>query len=356
MTDQELPEPQVNEVTPATIPGSEAPSAPVPLRDAIKNAVEEVKAKDETPEQKAERARDEQGRFAKPPAKRETLTLKPGKPVDIPVKDAGIPVKAPDAWKEPAKAKFAALDPEVQAEITRRESEMHRKFTSQDEERTLGKKIREIAQPYEAIMRAEGASVEDSFRSLMNMAYQMRTGSAETKRQILLSTARAYNVDLGVPLQQGHTDPTIAALQREIAELRQGQQAQVQQHQQQQDAVIKSELDAFLAEPGRDHFEAVKGVMAALLNSGQAQTYQEAYDKATWANPEIRSALVAQQQREAEEKRAAEQKAKADAAKRAAGSVTGSPGGVRPSNGAGNGSASLRDEIRANLRAAQGRV
>lgn len=359
MTDQELPEPQTTDTAAPAPSAPITPEAPPSLRDSIKSALEEAKTKDETPEQKAERVRDEQGRFtaAKTGEKREILTLKktPDKAEAV-TAAAPTAVKAPDAWKEPVKAKFAALDPEVQAEISRREAEMHRKFTSQDEERTLGKKIREIAQPYEAILRAEGASVEDSFRSLMNMAYQMRIGSAETKRQILISTARAYNVDLGVPLQQGTSDPTIAALQREIAELKHGQQAQIQERQQQQGAALKAELDAFLAEPGREHFETVKPVMAALLNSGKASTYQDAYEKAIWADPEIRSTLQAQQLREAEEKRAAEAKAKADAAKRAAGSVTGSPGGVRPSNGAGNGSATLRDEIRANLRAATGRV
>jgi aspartyl-tRNA(Asn)/glutamyl-tRNA(Gln) amidotransferase subunit A len=44
-----------------------------------------------------------------------------------------------------------------------------------------------------------------------------------------------------------------------------------------------------------------------------------------------------------------------DAAKRAAVSVTGSPGGIKP-NGAGGADLPLRDELRANLRAAQGRV
>ena len=96
--------------------------------------------------------------------------------------------------------------------------------------------------------------------------------------------------------------------------------------------------------------------MAALLNSGAAQTYQEAYEKAIWADPDIRSGLLSQQQREAEEKRNAEAKARTDAAKRAAGSVTGSPGGVRPTNGSGTGHSSLRDEIRANLAASTGRV
>ena len=360
--DATIPEPVVD----APKADSPAPS----LRDTIKASIKasEAPVEGETQEQKDQRVRDEAGRFAKgKEPKTGTLTLKdPNAEAQPNAAKEGTPlvvnsptvaaIKAPDGWKESAKAKFAALDPEVQTEILRRERESHQKITSQDEDRTFGKQIKEIARPYEAIMRAEGADVATSFKALMNMAYVIRTGTPEQKKQILLTTARQYNVDLGIPLQQGPVDPQIAALQREVSELRQARQAEIQQRQTQESTVIQSALDDFLAEPGIEHFEQLKPAMAALLQSGAAQTYREAYDKAAWADPDIRSTLLASQQREAEDKRVAEAKAKADAAKRAAVSVTGGPGGVRPSTANGAGDRPLRDELRANLRAAQGRI
>ncbi len=344
------------QVAEASIPGPEptaAPAAEVSIRDSVKSALAEVSSREgETPEQRADRQRDEQGRFAaKEAAKRETLTLKKGaeaaKTETAPAAPAAV--KVPDSWKD-ASAEFTALDPKLQARIAKREADMHRQFTTQDEERLMGKRIREIAQPYEAIMRSEGSTVEESFRSLMNAAYVMRTGSPEQKRQLLLGTARAYNIDLGVPLQPVTVESEILELRRQVAALKQPQQQAPTQQRQIPDAALKAELDAFEAS-NPEHYELVKPIMATILQNGQAESYQDAHSKAL---EQIRSNLVDPQLKAAEEKRQAQQKI--DAAKRAAGSVTGSPGGVKPSNGNGAVSQSLRDEIRANIRAADGRV
>lgn len=357
--DATIPEPVVETAAPA-------PS----LRDTIKAAVEVSKApvEGETQEQKDQRVRDEGGRFAKggqpktgtltlkdPKAEAQPNEAKPGTPLVANSPTAPVAAKAPDGWKETAKAKFAALDPEVQAEIVRREKESHQKITSQDEDRTFGKKMRDLGRPYEATMAMVGANHETAFQDYLRTAHILYTGSPDLKRQALLSIAQQHKIDIGTPLQAAPSDPTIAALQREVGELRQARQAEIQQRQNQESTVIKSAYDAFLAEPGIEHFDQVKHVMKALLESGAAETYRDAYDKAVYADPGLRSSLLATQQREAEEKRVAEAKAKADAAKRAAGSVTGGPGGVKPSS-ANGADGSLRDQIRASMRAAQGRI
>ena len=252
----------------ATIPEPvvEQPSAPVSLRDTIKAAVEVSKApvEGETQEQKDQRVRDEQGRFSKDgKVKRDTLTLKDPKAQDDPTLSktetvaapaAPAVIKAPDGWKETAKAKFATLDPEVQAEIVRREKESHQKITSQDEDRTFGKKIRDIARPYEATMGMVGADLDSAFQNYLRTAHTLITGSPEMRKQALHAIAQAYKVDLGIPLPAAPSDPTIAALQREVAELRQARQSEIQQRQVQENTVIKSALDDFLAEPGVEHF------------------------------------------------------------------------------------------------------
>lgn len=353
-------------------PDVETVAAPEPtLRDTIKASMAEAVKAEAPPEaatQPAEtkaatddaKARDEQGRFAKG-EKRETLTLpKKDEPAPTVATQPAptSPIRAPDGWSAPAKAKFVGLDPEVQAEIVRRENDMHRKFTSQDEDRTFGKKIKEIAQPYEAIMRAEGASVEDSFRTLMNMAYVIRTAPPETKRKLLLDTARAYNVDLGTPLQQATAPSAPALTPADVSRLT---QAEVQQHQSREEQRrIASDIEAFKAKPGHEHFDSLQPVISGLLMSGKFDGHpdplQGAYEAAMRADPELGSALIVQKVREAEEERIAKAKTATDAAKRAAVSVTGSPGGVKPNGSAAPDNQSLRDNIRANLAATQGRV
>lgn len=361
----------------ATIPDPvvETPTPTPSLRDTIKAAVEVSKApvEGETQEQKDQRVRDEGGRFAKgDKPKTGTLTLKdqkapkqevaPNTPADpnapqvvnTPAPQVYKP-KTPQGWSAAENEVFSKLAPEVQDIISRRAMDAHRIITTQDDDRTFGKRIKEIARPYEATMAMVGADQEKAWQNYLNTAHILMTGSPELKKQALHAIAQQYRVDLGTPLQQAPSDPTVAALQRKVDDMERQRQVEIQQRQNQESSAIKSAYDAFLAEPGIEHLDQVKPVMKALLESGAAETYREAYDKAVYADPEIRSSLLAAQQREAEDKRVAEAKAKADAAKRAAGSVTGGPGGVKPSS-ANGADGSLRDQIRANMRAAQGRI
>jgi hypothetical protein len=87
--------------------------------------------------------------------------------------------------------------------------------------------------------------------------------------------------------------------------------------------------------------------MATLLSSGQAADLQEAYDQACWADPAVRPLILTDQQRAAQAKAADEARAKAWAARRASGSVTGAPGaGGSPSQRASNPNASVEDDVR----------
>lgn len=344
------------------------------VRGAIRAAIEEVgerqppdpepqepepQPEPETDEAKAERARDEQGRFTeqtkeKDQKKRETLHLPKkanaqGQPAEQP---QGQAVKPPDSWTAEAKAQFGALPAVIQKEVLRREHEMHQGMTRQDEERSFGKKIKEIVTPYMPTITAEGSTPEQAVAALLNMAHIMRFGTPQQKQQLLFDTARLYNVPLSALPAAQPANPEVETLKQRLDRIEQERQAQELQRRQQEDFSLQTEIEAFASAPGHEHYEAVKPTMASFLASGQAQTLQEAYDKAIWASPDIRSTLLAQE----EAKRLATQKLKTDAARRASVSVTGAPGPIQGINGAADPNRSLRDELRANLRAAQGRV
>lgn len=352
----------------------DAPVEEIPLKDELRSALAGLKERDaaaetvshetvvESAEAKAARARDEAGRFAKAEAAkpRDTLTL-PAPAVDP---AQGLPVaqplatapKAPEGWSTALKAEFATLKPEVQAEITRRESEMHKAFTRQDEERSLGKQIKEASLPYMPIIQAEGGDPAKAFAMFLNYAYTMRQGTPQQKVAALHNIARTYNVELGTQLQPSPSiDPHLQTLQQRLDHIERERQAEIQQRQFQERSSLESEIKAFSAAPGHEHFEAVKSRMAVLLKSEQAKDLQDAYDQAVWSIPEIRSTLTAQLTGEAEQKRLTEAKAKTDAAKRAAGSITGGPGAASATAGAVP-DRSLNEELRANLRAATGRI
>ncbi len=231
---------------------------------------------------------------------------------------------------------------------------MHRKFTSQDEDRSFGKKIKEITAPYMAHFNAENATPEDGYRQFLNTAHILRSGSDVMRRQALQAIAQKYNVDLSIPLPQGGQQAAPAFQPQQVTQL---VQAEIEkQRQTQEQARLKSEIEAFAADPANTYYEDVKPVMAGLLQSGAASSLKDAYDQALWARPDIRSTLTAQLNTDQETKRLADAKAKADAAKRASVSVSGAPGSLTPANGAVI-ERSLEDEIRANFRSAvSGRI
>jgi len=322
------------------------------LRDELEEAYTEATApadpadeivEDVADEPKADRARDETGKFAK--------VEEVAEPVAEPVVEAPV-LEAPRSWTGPMKEKWATLPPDVQAEITRRENDVHKMVTSSEGELRLGRELKDVITPYMPIIQAEGGTPATAVQSLLNTAYQLRTGTPERKAQLIQEIANTYGVDLG-HLTQGQQpqDNYVRQLQMEIQNLKQtlNPQAIIGQLQEQQEtARLMSDIEAFKSNPANKHFETVKAAMAPLLSSGQAKDLQEAYDMACWANPNIRSTLLQTQEAE----KAAKRKAEMDAKKNAAVSVKGSPSAA--SGNAKTPERSLREELAANLAAVQG--
>lgn len=343
------------------------------LRDDIAYALHDIKSREtETPEQTEARRRDEQGRFVKANEKpeaqakrRETLAL-PTAPKEggetsgaesqpIPAAPA---VKAPDTWSAEAKAIFGNLDPVAQKEILKRENDVAKTLMAHDEYRTLGRRIAEESAPYMHIIRAEGGDEGLAYKNFLNYAYIVRQGTPEQKQQALLQLARQFNIPLGQASQQAPTDPVYSTLQEQQAKIQrlEGVLGQLFQSQEQREqSQLGQEIADFANAPGHEHFEKVRQLMGIYLENGQAQDLNEAYDKAIWATPEIRTTLTAAQTQQAQAQRLSQSQAATEAARRAAGSVSGGPGGAKAPNGSSS-ERSLEDELRANLRAASGRV
>lgn len=355
----------------------------VSLEDTIRDAMR-VDNNDNTPAiaSKPDATRDESGKFAaKQPettSKRDTLSL-PEKTGEVnaavapSVSENAIAsaptVKPPSGWNTQMREKFSTLPPEVQSYISQRDSEIEKKITSQDEDRLLGKKVNEMANPYLPTIRAEGATVEKAFQDYLQTAHVLRQGTDFQKAQsiaavmqqfkvspqALLSILQGSNVVQGNTSQLGMHNPAIETLQQRIDRLEAEQQAVVQQRQAQEQHSLQSQIEDFAAKPGHEHFETVRNLMGTLLESGQAADLDDAYDRAIYATPEIRSSLVTANQRAEQDKRLTEQQARTEAARRAGGSVSGGPGAARAMNGSGA-NVPIEETIRAALRESQGRV
>ena len=321
-------------------------SEPKSVRENLIAALQAHKKPTESQEttEKSSRERDPSGKFVKAasPSKDE-LPEKPA--IELPA------IKPPESLPPHVKMKWATLSRDVQEAWAQREEEVHKGFTKFDEERVFGKQIKNVVAPYEAMIRAEGGTPDKAIAELLNTAYLLRTASPQQKGQLIWQVARQFGADMSIA-QQGaqQVPPFLQQLQQELQQVK-GTLAQREALQKQQEQEgLNSQIQAFSADPQHVHFEKVKPVMAALLSAGTAKDLQDAYDKAVYADPEIRSTLLQQQQAEAEAKRVADQKAKAEAARKAAGSIKGAPGLAIAKMA--NGSTSLRETLKAAYREA----
>lgn len=261
--------------------------------------------------------------------------------------------KAPQSWSAADRAHWEKMPPEAQAIVARREEEVHRRITELGQEASFGKRMNDVVTPYLPIIRAEGGTPEGAFRDLLQTAYVLRTAGPEQKLALFRQIATQYGVDLSVAAQDApQVDPQVQALRQELAQVK-GHLAG-QEHAQHQQVQVQAQqvIEAFAADPKNEFYEQVKPMMGQLLVAGQASDMQDAYDKACWATPSVRSTLMQRQTAEAEAKRAAEAKAKADAKRRAGGSVSGSPGSPVTTSTTVDPNLSLRDQIRAAYRGA----
>lgn len=277
------------------------------------------------------KARDESGKFAK-------AASAANEPEKIP--------DAPRSWTSEEKLKWTEATPEVRKAILRREQEVEQGFTKLDEDRNFGKSLKEVITPYMSIIQAEGGTPATAVQSLLNTAYILRTAPAAQKTALFHQLAQQYGVDLSQPNPTVQPNQVLAQTQQEIAALKQ----QIQQQpeifrQQQENLAIKSQIDAFAADPKNVHYEKLKPAMAALLQGGQAKDMQDAYDKASWLDTDVRSAMNSDQQKAAETQRIADMKAKADKSRKAAISVRGSPSINPVANGSAN--SSIREDLEA---------
>ena len=258
-------------------------------------------------------------------------------------------IKPPDSWKPAAKAQWAALPADIQAEIAQREADVHKGFTKQDEHRNLGKTFEQAVTPYLPMIRAEGSDPTKAAAALFQTAYTLRAGTPAQKIQATVDMIRQFQIDpngvfqsLQGVQQSQQVDPQVAQLQQQLAQLQQRFSQGDQQAEQAQSAQINTTIEAFASDPKNTYFANVKPEMAAFLREGRAKDLQEAYDMACWARPDIRPLM----QQQIDLQRQAEAQARTQKARRAGSTVTGSPSGSVAAASASS-SGNLADDLRA---------
>lgn len=309
------------------------------------------------------------GALNAPEAQPETLEAAPAEPVakpqdppeakqdEQPIKPADAPAAAeqvtkpeqppsnddaaPSSWKRDVAEKWAELPTEVKAEIQRREAEYHQGIERYKPAVQFAQEMNAAITPYVRNIQASGIPAPQAMNHLLMIEDKLRNGDEQSKLQTLVKIAHDYGVDLQ---KAGQTppDPRMWQMEQQLHQERMARENYQRSQADRDNQAVTSEIEAFASAEGHEHFESVKADMAVMLQSGMAQSLQDAYDKAVWARPELRQSLVEKERTEAE-KRATEQ-AQRTKAKSAAVGVKGSPpnsSGALPAN------ASLEDTVAA---------
>lgn len=321
-------------------------AAPSSSNEVVHNPIAEDNIADSS------RVRDESGRFKAAEEKEVEVKTEvaPADPVQATeAKDQNIAEKqiditrAPSSWKKETAEMFASLPADVQAEIHRRETDFHKGYGKQFEESPaykqmaplaeVGSKYEQVSAPFKENFAKYGIDSVQAVKELFQMDHDLRNAPPAVKLQKALQLAQHYGVDLTQQFA-----PEVAQMQQRMYELEQQNKQYLEGQQTREMQAVTSEIQKFAEAPGHEHFDKVRMHMKALIDGGQANDLQEAYDQAVYAEPETRKALLEQQARVEQDR------INSHRAKSAAVSIK----GTSPASGmAGQAKGSLRDEIAA---------
>ena len=330
------------------IESSDEPTLRETLEAAVKEHTEpkeESVPRETSPE---ERVRDESGRFASKEVKEPEPVVPEPAEIAAPRPSPEVTAPAPNSWDTQAKAEWAKLPPMVQAQIAKREADVHRQFTKMDEERVFAKQMQQATAPYEAMIRAQGANIPQAVSSILNTAYILASADQQTKAQEIARVCQQYGIDLNLVANPPQIDPQYQAMQTRLQQLETERQQEKQAAAKAVEDQVFSLVETFGQDPKHTHFQAVRTHMGALMQAGEAKSLDEAYDMAIWARPDLRASLLAPAQQAVQTQHTTQN------AKRKAVSVRGGPGGIPPI--AVNPNATVRDDLMAAMEEVRGRV
>lgn len=245
--------------------------------------------------------RDDSGRF-------KANTIKTDEPVEVtdqpieqvteqPLEQADS--RAPSSWRKEAQAEFAKLSPLVKDEILRREDSIHKGIEQYKGAAQRGQAFDEAAQPYTSLLQQLGVQPQEAFKALLNAESQLRNGSPAQKAQMTLKLISDYGIDRDAVLQalqggeQPQVDPAYQQLHQKVQSLESQQAERERTDRARESEALNSEIARF--SQGKEHFEAVRDDMAALIQVGKAKTLDEAYQKAIRLNDDVWKAEQAKQ-------------------------------------------------------------
>ena len=264
-------------------------------------------------EAEANNGRDESGRFAKTTVQEEAPAPEPA--------EEPVWKRPPLSWKKDYHEVWQKADPRLQEYAFQREEQMRRGVEPLLQAKQFADSMQEVISPYMTTLNGLGMKPEQAISALLKADHTLRTSDPQTRLNYFMQLAGEYGINLqGMPQgQQQAVDPTIFALKNELANVRGEVTTWKQQQEAAEQAVLANEIEGFAQKA--EYFEEARPEMIKLLQSGVAETLEDAYDRAIYGNRDLRERVLSAQQAKQNVQIAAEKNRAAKAARAAAVSV-----------------------------------
>jgi hypothetical protein len=242
--------------------------------DRVRDGSGRFAAKDEQPDSAAEKAA---------PVKETAAPESTEQPDTQPEaeKAAATGHRPPASWSIAAKTAFDNLPPEVRESVAKREEEVNNGLRILQDYKGL--------EQYTPVLKSQGISHSDAIGKALGWDDALRKNPVFGIAEL----AKAYNVD--IRKLAGMMPPDDGRTQQPVDIRTEVERVLTQREQQQLQAQAADEAQRFLNNPANIWAHDVRPTMAALLQSGQCETYQEAYEAACYAHPQIRPLFINQQ-------------------------------------------------------------
>ena len=232
--------------------------------------------------------------------------------------DAGEEPAPPEHWPAEWRERFEALPDDARDYAL----DLHRRFEQAHSERSqaLAEREKELdgmaavdaaLGPWRETMRAQGLTDADAVTRLM----EAQAALESDPESALAAIAEAYG--LAAPAATAAPDPRPPEREGELLDTLERYAAE--QHELRLIAAMEAKLDSraravdAAGAPRFPHFETVRPRLAALMRSGAAGSFEDAYEQAVWADPHLRQGAL--EARDAEMAARRESARKAEVAK-----------------------------------------
>jgi hypothetical protein len=304
------------------VPADKTVGTDINLDSAVNDLAASLKLADATIE-KPETTKDVKPKEGQAPAA--DATAQPAAPQPAaPAADPGD--RPPDTWKAEAKAKWAGVDPELKAEIQRREQDIARYVGETSPKVQIADRVTKVVEPFYPVMQQFGIDPLQHIQTLLAAHYNLVFSKPEVKLEMVRNLCRDIGVDPttvsnpnAAPNEQfAQWRHELMLRDQEITRLKQGVSGLGSQFQEAKAAELSSGIMAFAQDTEAHPFfwdliDDVKG----LITNGQARSLEEAYEIAELRNPGTRAKRLELENSKAQAARDAENATKVASARRA---------------------------------------